>query len=228
MKVFSGRAAGICYAPEDYLDNAIHDSLKAKNRADFNAKSGHYSVFEHGHVSFIIQCSKAIAMILNSTRLYATSEKSARYTFMKAETILENQMYQKWKAIFTRLIAAYYDTILNEKDIEKLTKQWEEFQKDMFVDAISDVAIDTSPIKGMAVTMKNVGRDIKDGYRGTTTTRLQDEDIYKIANAFYEVIKEVPIENKVVFDVKEGDVNIDGERVGRRLEPIISRIQATS
>ena len=99
---------------------------------------------------------------------------------------------------------------------------------DMFVDAISDVAIDTSPIKGMAVTMKNVGRDIKDGYRGTTTTRLQDEDIYKIANAFYEVIKEVPIENKVVFDVKEGDVNIDGERVGRRLEPIISRIQATS
>ena len=99
---------------------------------------------------------------------------------------------------------------------------------DMFVDAISDVAIDTSPIKGMAVTMKNVGRDIKDGYRGITTTRLQDEDIYKIANAFYEVIKEVPIENKVVFDVKEGDVNIDGERVGRRLEPIISRIQATS
>lgn len=99
---------------------------------------------------------------------------------------------------------------------------------DTFVDAISDIVIDTSPIKGMAVTMKNVGRDIKDGYRGITTTRLQDEDIYKIANAFYEVIKEVPIENKVVFDVKEGDVNIDGERVGRRLEPIISRIQATS
>ena len=98
----------------------------------------------------------------------------------------------------------------------------------MFVDAISDVAIDTSPIKGMAVTMKNVGRDIKDGYSGITSTKLLDDDIYKIANAFYEIIKEVPIENKVVFDVKEGDVNIDGERVGRRLEPIISRIQATS
>lgn len=141
MTIFSGRAAGICYAPEDYLDNAIHDSLKAKNRAVFNAKSGHYSVYEHGHVSFIIQCSKAIAMVLNSTRLYATSEKSARYTFMKAETDLENQMYQKWKEIFIKLISAYYDNILAEKDIEKLAMENARYMISVFTNTTMEFTV---------------------------------------------------------------------------------------
>lgn len=123
LQIFSGKAAGICYMPDDYLSNNIHDEVKALSRSKFNAKSGHLSVYEHAHVSFVIECSKAVAMVLNSTKLYATSEKSARYTFMKAETELENKMYDKWKGIFTKIIDVYYDRILDSKDIEKLAME---------------------------------------------------------------------------------------------------------
>ena len=39
---------------------------------------------------------KIIAMLLNSLGMYATSEKSARYTIMKPETELEETLYNKW------------------------------------------------------------------------------------------------------------------------------------
>ena len=84
--VFSGKAAGICYMPDDYLSNGIQNDETALKRALGNAKSGHYSVFEHSHISFLIETTKAMAMVLNSTKLYTTSEKSARYTKMRNGT----------------------------------------------------------------------------------------------------------------------------------------------
>lgn len=141
LKIMSGKAAGICYSSDSYLDEGIKDVEKARKRSEFNAKSGHYSVYEHGHVSFIIHCSKAVAMVLNSTRLYATSEKSARYTFMKAETQLENDMYSKWKGIFIKLISAYYDSILNEKDIEKLAMENARYMISVFTETSMEFTV---------------------------------------------------------------------------------------
>ncbi len=122
IKVIGGKAAGICYAPDDYLSEGIQDSEKALKRASFNAKSGHYSVFEHNHLTFTVECSKAMAMVLNSTRLYSTSEKSARYTKMHLETEFERDFYGKWIGIFTDLIKVYNKN-LNDKDVEKLAME---------------------------------------------------------------------------------------------------------
>ena len=78
MQIFAGKAAGICYMPDDYFSKAFDDDEKSINRSKRNAVNGHYSVYEHGHINLIIQTSKIMAMILNSLNLYATSEKSGR------------------------------------------------------------------------------------------------------------------------------------------------------
>ena len=89
-RVIAGKAAGICYMPDDYLSEGIQNEQKCYDRSKMNAKSGHYSVYEHVLINFIIEdCPKIIAMILNSMGLYATSEKSARYTKMNPESTLE-------------------------------------------------------------------------------------------------------------------------------------------
>ena len=141
LQILSGRAAGICYMPDDYLSNNIHDEIKALSRAQFNAKSGHYSVYEHAHVSFIIECSKAVAMVLNSTRLYSTSEKSARYTFMRAETELENTLYNKWKNIFIKIIDVYYNKILDTKDVEKLAMENARYMISVFTNTTMEFTV---------------------------------------------------------------------------------------
>jgi thymidylate synthase ThyX len=118
--IISGKAAGICYMPDNYLSEGMQNETKATTRAKFNAKSGHYSVYEHMHVSFILEIPKILAMILNSTRLYNTSEKSARYTMMHPDTDLENTMYQKWIGIFTDRLKNKYEGYISDKEIEKL------------------------------------------------------------------------------------------------------------
>ena len=45
---------------------------------------------------------------------------------------------------------------------------------------------------------------------------------YELAN----VLKQTPIQNNVSFEVKEGDVYMDAEKVGRKVTPVVSRIQA--
>lgn len=53
-----------------------------------------------------------------------------------------------------------------------------------------------------------------------------DYDI--LANKIIEILKNAPIQIVNNYEVEDGDVYIDGERAGRKLAPIISRIQATS
>ena len=121
-KIFSGQCAGICYMQDNYLSEGIQNEESAIKRSANNAKSGHYSVYEHAHITFDIECSKAMAMILNSTRLYSTSEKSARYTKMTPKTDMEVELYNYWMDKFTKLIKIYYPNY-NDKDIEKLAME---------------------------------------------------------------------------------------------------------
>ena len=124
LTVLSGKAAGVCYMPDDYTENGIQDKEKALTRASGNSASGHHSVYEHGYISMIVKTSKMMCMILNSLGVYTTSEKSARYTKMQPETVLELELYNKWKDIIRELILAKYpntdDTLLNTRLNKKL------------------------------------------------------------------------------------------------------------
>ena len=117
--IFSGKAAGVCYMPDDYLEEGIQNEEKAANRAKGNAKSGHHSVFDHMHITMIVKTSKMMCMLLNSVGVYTTSEKSARYTKMQPKTELEAELYNKWKDKIQPLILKMYpntdDEILNKR-----------------------------------------------------------------------------------------------------------------
>lgn len=120
MELLSGKAAGVCYMPDDYFENGIQNEEKALKRVEMTSKSGHHSVFDHGHLTFVIKTNKMLAMILNSLGVYATSEKSARYTKMQPETELELQLYNKWKSKIQELILAKYP----DTDDAVLRKAW--------------------------------------------------------------------------------------------------------
>lgn len=119
--VLGGKMAGVCYMPEDYFDGKIQNREKAISKANFTCNSGHHSVFDHGSLTFQISgLPKIMAMLLNSTEQYTTSEKSARYTIMHPETELETEIYEKWQKIFNKRIAEVYPDI-DEKTRSKLS-----------------------------------------------------------------------------------------------------------
>ena len=53
--IFAGKNAGICYMPNDYTSDGINDEESCLKRAKFNIKSGHYSVYEHYHITFLLE-----------------------------------------------------------------------------------------------------------------------------------------------------------------------------
>ena len=124
LTVLSGKAAGVCYMPDDYAENGIQDREKALKRAASNSKNGHHSVYEHGYINMVVKTTKMMCMILNSLGVYTTSEKSARYTKMQPETELELELYNKWKTKLRKLILNKYpdtdDVLLNTRLCKKL------------------------------------------------------------------------------------------------------------
>lgn len=127
-KTLAGKAAGVCYMPDDYMEVGIQDKEKALLRADNTDNSGHHSVFEHSHVTMIIKTSKMMAMILNSLGVYATSEKSGRYTKMHPETELEMDLYTKWQEKLQSAIINKYSDI----DDTELSKRFNKWYKDKY------------------------------------------------------------------------------------------------
>ena len=142
LTVFSGKAAGVCYMPEDYAENGIQDADKALKRAEGNSKSGHHSVYEHGQISFVVKTSKMMAMVLNSLGVYTTSEKSARYTKMQPETELELELYNKWKGKVQSLILSRYpdtdDALLNTRLCKKLGIENKKIVKNNIIEVSSE------------------------------------------------------------------------------------------
>lgn len=62
----------------------------------------------------------------------------------------------------------------------------------------------------------------------TVTNSGNGIDYDLLVNKFIDVLRNAPIQVVNNYEVEDGDVYIDGERAGRKLAPIISRIQATS
>lgn len=51
-------------------------------------------------------------------------------------------------------------------------------------------------------------------------------DYYKLSQVFIDVLRTVHIVNNVNVEMEDGDVYLDNERVGRKVAPVVSRIQA--
>jgi hypothetical protein len=101
---FGGTSAGICYMPDDYESLLAEPYQKTIDRVNQTLGSGHHSVFDHPSYSLLlVGIPKILAMVLNNERVYATSEKSARYTRMEPSP-QEKALYEKWSLILKRLI----------------------------------------------------------------------------------------------------------------------------
>lgn len=51
-------------------------------------------------------------------------------------------------------------------------------------------------------------------------------DYVKLASEMTKILRDAPIQTNVEFEVKEGDVYMDAEKVGRKVTPTVSRLQA--
>lgn len=105
---FCGRAAGVCYMPNDFDAILAEPEEKTLARAKNTLASGHHSVYDHVTYNLLIEdIPKILAMILNNEGWYTTSEKSARYTQMKGNDD-EMKLYRKWQIKLYDLIEEKY------------------------------------------------------------------------------------------------------------------------
>lgn len=186
MTLLGGKMAGICYMPDDYLSEGIQNEEKSLKRAAGNKKSGHYSVFEHGSISFILETNKMMAMILNSLGVYSTSEKSGRYTVMKASSELEQKLYDKWKSIFKHIISGYYNVgsyesgdiveslpkcvDMDEKSIEKLAQENARYMLSIFTPTTMAYTVSYKQALMIPQWLNNLADISESKYKTTTDT----------------------------------------------------------
>lgn len=135
LEILGGKLAGLCYMPDDYLSKSIQNVDSAIKRAELTSKSGHHSVFDHGYLTLIIEdIPKILAMIINSTKAYNTSEKSGRYTIMKPETDRELELYNKWYSKIKEEIGKKYND-LDSSTVDKLSKENARYMISIFTPA---------------------------------------------------------------------------------------------
>lgn len=95
-KRFVQNHARVCYS-EKCWDNLIEENFQEELVKSLIIQ-GHHSPFDHFHLSFEIQkIPKVLAMVLNNQGIYATSEKSARYTIMSDIPLHQKRLYDKWR-----------------------------------------------------------------------------------------------------------------------------------
>lgn len=121
---FAGAQGGICYMKEKYFDTYVSDPEKALRRFGIVIPSGHHSIGDHSTVTMLLEgIPKILAMYLNNLTVYATSEKSGRYTEMSGNTDEEKELYEKWHFLFTRVILSRYGEKIDIKTVDKLAKE---------------------------------------------------------------------------------------------------------
>ena len=104
-----GQYFGMCYLKDNFEKIKNEPEEKSVTRAQMCIGSGHHSGFEHVKYTFeILDISKTLAMILNNQGVYATSEKSGRYTVLDFEDATENALREKWQQIFEKIISEKY------------------------------------------------------------------------------------------------------------------------
>lgn len=132
--LFSGKEAGICYMPETVDEIFGEPEEKTLKRANGNMSSKHHSVFDHPRYNFVFEeIPKIIAMVLNNEKVYATSEKSARYTKMQPSEE-EKVLYEKWIEILKERIHEVYPNI-TEVQTKKLAQENARYMISVFTPA---------------------------------------------------------------------------------------------
>lgn len=132
--LFSGKEAGICYMPETVDEIFGEPEEKTLKRANGNMSSKHHSVFDHPRYNFVFEeIPKIIAMVLNNEKVYATSEKSARYTKMHPSKE-EKVLYEKWIEILKERIHEVYPNI-TEVQTKKLAQENARYMISVFTPA---------------------------------------------------------------------------------------------
>lgn len=107
---FGGYNAGVCYMKDNLHSLKTEPAQKTTDRIIKAMENGHHSVVEHTYISLYLEdVPKALAMLLNNEKEYVTSEKSGRYTKMRADGI-EKALYDKWVENFTQVIENNYAT----------------------------------------------------------------------------------------------------------------------
>mgnify|MGYP003310144721 FL=1 len=212
----SGKAAGICYMPDDYLSNGIQDNEKALKRAKMNAESGHYSVYEHTHISFIIETDKMMAMILNSTGLYCTSEKSARYTAMKGNTELEDQLYNKWRDIFKNLAKDYYlYKDCSDTELDKIAMENARYMLSVFTPTVLEYTIPFSRAILIPEWLDNLAYDIERSFDADLEFVNKDRYFWsKVASECIELAENI---RSAIGITKEDSILKDHKNMGIEL-----------
>lgn len=135
IKRFGYNCGRICYSEKDFSE--VEKEKTNQKLMEGMISSGHHSIFEHFNLSFYFNgIPKALAMILNNEKQYATSEKSARYTKMEEIEPIQNEKYNKWMNILIPEIEKVYPKINDEKkrekSIEKLAKENARYMTSVF------------------------------------------------------------------------------------------------
>lgn len=119
----AGKTAGVCYMREDYLSDTIQNKELSIKRAKMTASRGHHSIYDHSNITLLMEgIPKVVAMMLNNTQYYTTSEKSARYTLMEPQNKLEKELYNKWIEKFNLVINGLYPE-MDKVTVNKLAQE---------------------------------------------------------------------------------------------------------
>lgn len=89
-------------------------------------------------------------------------------------------------------------------------------------DSLNPISID-SAVNAAKVS----GAKSSDFAHQTSGGLFTEENLQMLAEMFYGLIKNAPIINNVNVSMEDGDVLLDSERVGRKIAPVVSRVQAT-
>lgn len=99
-----------------------------------------------------------------------------------------------------------------------------------FNDMVAKVSDTINPVDISSASKASVnGTNYKDGdfanqsFGGLFT----EENLQLLAEMLYGLLKDAPIVNNVNVSMEDGDVLLDSERVGRKIAPVVSRVQAT-
>ncbi len=99
-----------------------------------------------------------------------------------------------------------------------------------FNDMVAKVSDTINPVDISSASKASVnGTNYKDGdfanqsFGGLFT----EENLQLLSEMLYGLLKDAPIVNNVNVSMEDGDVLLDSERVGRKLAPVVSRVQAT-
>jgi len=208
---FGGKAAGICYMPDNFDAILNEDMEKTRKRMERTLKSGHHSVYDHPTYNILFEdIPKMLAMVLNNEGFYTTSEKSARYTKMNPSE-QEKSLYYKWIDILKDKIREIYPQI-KEKQAEKLAQENARYLISVFTPTTMEYTVSLRQISSIISMMK---RFIEEG-----SDTAFNKELKECMKAFIEECREfdVPYLNSdaknrrlALFDTRKSRRNEFGE-----------------